>query len=108
MDLADVWMIDARRDSGLAPELCARPLVIGQRRHHLQRDCALEALIARGVHDAHAAFTQLALDRVMADAGGQVPAILRDRRARRAMRGRRRGLEPLIERAQPSTWWVID
>ena len=43
VDLADVRMIDAGRGAGLAPEALARGLVVGQRRHRLQRDRALAA-----------------------------------------------------------------
>ena len=71
VDLADVRMIDARRGPGFAPEALARRLVVGQRRHRLQGDGALQPLVARRVDDAHPAFAQLARDRIVPDASGQ-------------------------------------
>jgi hypothetical protein len=46
VNLADVRMVDARRRTGLAPEPLARGLVVFERQHHLQRDRALQALVA--------------------------------------------------------------
>jgi hypothetical protein len=40
------------------------------RRDGFQRDGSLQTFIVRGVHDPHAAFSELALQRVMADARG--------------------------------------
>ena len=71
VDLADVRMIDARRGARLAPQPLPRRLVAGERRHRLEGDGALEPLVARRVDDAHAAFAQLAHDRVAADASRQ-------------------------------------
>ena len=106
VDLADVRMIDARRRAGLAPEALARRLVAGQRGHRLERDGALEPLVARGVDDAHPALAELAHDGVVPDAGGQ--RFLRDvaGRARRPRR-RRRACQPAIKSAQSSARSLI-
>ena len=71
VDLADVRMVDARRRPGLAPQALPRRLVVGERRQRLHGDGALETIVARRVDDAHAAFPQLAFDRIAADASRQ-------------------------------------
>ena len=72
VDLADVRMIDACRGPRLAPEALPRRFVVGQRRHRLERDRALEARVARRIDNAHAALTQLPRDRVRSDVSGKV------------------------------------
>ena len=77
VDLADVRVIDACRGSRFAPEALPRRFVVGERRHRLQRDRALEARIARGVDHTHPALTQLSRNRVRPDARGQgVPNVV--------------------------------
>ena len=56
----------------LAPEALARGLVVRERRHRLQRDRAMELLVARGIDDAHPALAELAFDPVVAEPGRQV------------------------------------
>src|SRR4051812_5422016 len=61
-------MIDACRRPRLAPETLARGRVVGEGRECFQRDHPLQALVPRGVHDTHSAFTELAFDDVQTDA----------------------------------------
>ena len=80
VDLTDVRMIDRRGRTRLAPEALARSLVVGERRHRLQCDRALELLVARGVDDTHPALAELALDPVVAEPGRHVAVRPADRR----------------------------
>ena len=102
VDLTDVGVVDAGRRARLAPESPPRGVRFADRRHHLQRDGPLEALVARRIHHTHAAFAELALDAVVADARGHVFA-----RAIHVGSGefgqRLTALEPFVERAEPPT-----
>jgi hypothetical protein len=70
VDLADVRMVDAGRGARLPPEALARSLVAPHRRDRLERDRALEPLVARGIDHAHPALAQLVGERIMPDALG--------------------------------------
>ena len=70
VELADVRVVDARRGPGLALEALARGLVSAQRAHRLERDGAVEPLVARGVDDPHAALAELAGHLVVRDPRG--------------------------------------
>src|SRR5262249_39387941 len=97
IDLADVWMVDARRRTRLTPEAAPRRLVVVDGQHHLQRDGPLEPGVLCLVHDAHAAGAKLPANRVMAD--------VRRRGVRRFVAPRRRlrgPLQPITQAAQPS------
>ena len=100
VDLADVRMVDAGRRARLAPEALARRLVLRQRRHRLQRDRAMELLVARGIDDAHPALAELALDRVVAVARGQPIAAVATSRGTGRLGSGRWADQPVEERAQ--------
>ena len=108
IELADVRVVDPRGGPGFAPETLACRLVAGQRRHRLQRDGALQPLVARRVDDTHPACPQLAGDRVVPYASGQALGRRSARDPRRGM-GRQRGARhPVVESAQPSAGRVVD
>ncbi len=66
----DVGMLERDRDLHLLVETGPRDSVLARPSgpQELQRDTAAEGLVERGVHDAHAAATDLFLDEVAADA----------------------------------------
>ena len=106
VDLADVGMVDAGGGAGLAPQALPRGLIRRRGRQGLEGDRPGEALVTGGVDHAHAAFANLALDHVVADARRHRPAGGRaagDELAGRVVRpARRRGdrsrpRQPLIE-----------
>ena len=69
VELADVGMRDAGGGPGFTPQPFARR-VVGLAANRLQRDSAVEPLIAGRVHDSHATFTDLPLDLVATDTVG--------------------------------------
>ena len=69
VELADVGMRDAGRGPGFTPQPLARR-VVGLAANRLQRDSAVEPLVAGRVHDAHAAFADLPFDLVASDTVG--------------------------------------
>ena len=64
IELADVRMAHAGGDSRLAPQALAL-LLVGSFSDPLDRDGPIQALVVRGVDDAHAALTELAADTVL-------------------------------------------
>ncbi len=105
IDLADVRMVDARRSPGLAPQALTRRLVAGGGRQHLHGDRALEPIVARGVDNAHAAFSELTFDRIAANASRDLSSGSA-RGVRRRIRGRR-ARQPLVEGAEASPGRVM-
>ena len=74
VNLTDVGMVDAGRRARFTPQTLARRLVAGERRDRLQRDHALEALVARLVHHPHAALAELARDGVVPESRRRLPS----------------------------------
>ena len=59
VERTDVRMADARGGARLAPEALARAFVRQRvRPHDLDRDRAIEPIVVRGIHDAHAALPE--------------------------------------------------
>src|SRR6476620_5146545 len=98
-------MVDARRGPGLAPHALTRRLVAGGGRHRLHGDRALEPIVTRGEDDAHAAFSELALDRIATNASRHLSSGS-GRCVRRRIRGCR-ARQPLVEGAEASPGRVM-
>src|SRR4029077_5276542 len=62
--LADVGMIDAGRCTRLPPEALPLLTVAETRANPLDGDGPVQALVMRGIHDAHTTFSELAPDAI--------------------------------------------
>ncbi len=70
VDHDDVGVLQPRRGPGLAQEARARAVVGPALRHHLDRDFALEVVVAPAIDGPHRAASQFAEDAVASDALG--------------------------------------
>jgi hypothetical protein len=106
VDLADVRVIDAGRGPCLAPEALPRRGVVGWRGQRLDGNRAFEPIVTRGVHDAHTAFAQLALDCIPANARGPDLAGTTAVGVRRGT-GRCRSGQPFVEASETRLRGVV-
>jgi hypothetical protein len=109
VELADVGVVDARRGARFTPESPAGHFIIGERRHHLHSDSALESLVTGCVHHSHPALSQLAVDRVMPDSSGRFgPRRGAGERWREIGIRRQRSRRPVVQGTEPSPRRIIE